>query len=380
MTVIPLVVTQLLTALVRPGSGRSVGAMGSRAVGLFVAMLLGAALLTIALAPLLLSGYQVPPEVVSGLRVESVPEAALAAAREGHPGFGSWLENLLPRNPVEAFARGDLLQILVFTILAGLAMGRLPDATRDPLAQGIRGLADAMMILVSWILWGTPVGVFALVLGLTLEAGGGAVSLLAWYLVALCGLLLLATLLLYPLTVAFGRTSFRRFASALVPAQIVALGTQSSLASLPALIEGGRDRLKLPEIQTGFVLPLCVSTFKVNQGIYPLFKFFLLAHVFGIPLSPQDIGSFVVVSTLLSFGVAGVPRGGGGFRTLPLFLAVGIPIEAVVLLEAVETIPDFFMTLLNVTADMSVATLLSRGDRLPGAIQAGAAAGGTPVA
>ncbi len=228
------------------------------------------------------------------------------------------------------------------------------------------------MILVSWILWGTPLGVFALILGLSLEAGLGAVSLLGWYVVVLCSLLIFTTLMLYPLTVALGRTTFRQFARSAAPAQLVAVGTQSSLASLPALIEGGRTHMRLPDHATGFVLPLCVSTFKLNQGISPLFKFLLLAHFFGIPLGAGDVATFILVATLLSFGVAGVPRGGGGFKTLPLYLAVGIPIEAVVLVEAVKTIPDFFMTLLNVTADMSAATVLTRDSRLPGSVPVGA--------
>ena len=92
----------------------------------------------------------------------------------------------------------------------------------------------------------------------------------------------------------------------------------------------------------------------------------LLAHVFGIPLGAGDLATFLMVVVMLSFSVAGVPRGGGGFRSLPLYLAVGIPIEGVVILEAVKTIPDVFMTTLNVTADMSVATILTRKERVVG--------------
>jgi len=373
MTVLPLVITQLLGALVRPGGGREVGRLGGKAVALFVTMLIGAGLMTLAVTPPVLAHYHVAPEVVAALHIESIPEAALQAARQGTTTFGQWLENLLPRNPFEAAARGDILQILVFTILFGLAIGRLPDEMRDPLARGIRALANATMILVSWILRGTPFGIFALILGLSLQAGLGAVNVLAWYIVGLSGVLIFATLLLYPLTVGFGRTSFRQFARAAAPAQLVAIGTQSSLASLPALIEGGEEHMRLPESGTGFVLPLCVSTYKLNQGVSSLFKYLLLAHFFGIPLGVGDVAVFIIFVTLMSFGVPGVPRGGGGFHTLPLYLAVGIPIEAVVLIEAVKTIPDFFMTLLNVTADMSAATLLSRDSRVAGREPAGSA-------
>lgn len=363
MTVIPLIVTQLLAAIVRPESGSVVGKLGGKAVALFVIMLVAVSLLTLGMVPPILARYHVAPGMVAALHVESIPGAALEAARRGTTTFADWLENLLPRNPVAAAAHGDILQILAFTILSGLAMARLPGELRDPLVRGIRALADATMILVGWILLGTPLGVFALILGFTLQAGLGSVSLLVWYVVVLCPLLVFFTLLLYPLTIALGRTSFRRFARAAAPAQLVALGTQSSLASLPALIEGGRTHMELPQPATGFVLPLCVSTYKLSQGISSLFKYLLLAHFFGIPIGVGELATFILVSTLLSFGVPGVPRGGGGFHTLPLYLAVGIPIEAVVLIEAVMTIPDFFMTLLNVTADMSAATVLTRDYR-----------------
>jgi proton glutamate symport protein len=373
MMILPLVITQLLGALVRPGSGKEVGRLGGKAVALFVTMLIGVGLLTLAITPPILAHYHVSPEVVAALHVESIPQAALQAAQQGTTSFGQWLENLLPRNPFEAAARGDILQILIFTILLGLAIARLPEETRDPLARAIRGLAHAIMILVSWILWGTPLGIFALILGLSLQAGLGAVNVLAWYIVGLSAVLISLTLLLYPLTVWFGRTSFRQFARAVAPAQLVAIGTQSSMAALPALIEGGEEHMKLPEEATGFVLPLCVSTYKLNQGVSSLFKYLLLAHFFGIPLGVGDVTVFILFVTLMSFGVPGVPRGGGGFHTLPLYLAVGIPIEAVVLIEAVKTIPDFFMTVLNVTADMSAATLLSRGSRVAGRAPAGSA-------
>jgi Na+/H+-dicarboxylate symporter len=363
MTVIPLIVTQLLAALVRPGAAGSVGRLGGSSVMLFLTMLLAGNVFTILVAPSIVSNYRVSPDVVAGLRVESIPESALAAAQQSPGGVAEWLIGLVPTNPVAAFATGNIIQILVFTILVGIAIGRLDDEARQPLARTIHALAESMMVLIGWVLWGTPLGVFALILSVTISSGIGAMSLLVWYVVGLCALLIAVTLLLYPLTALFGRTTIRRFAQAAMPAQLVAMGTRSSLASLPALIQGGQEKMDLPPSATGFVLPLCVSTFKLNQAISPIFKFILLAHFFSIPLGVGDYVTFVTVSMLLSFGVVGVPRGGGGFKTLPLYIAVGIPIEGVVIIEAVKTIPDFFMTTLNVTADMSVATILTRDTR-----------------
>ncbi len=363
MVVIPLVVTQLLAALVRPEGDSSVGRLGGHTLGLFLAFLLVGGTVTLLVTPSLLGLYTVSPDFMASWRIESIPAAALEAARSKPMDLGRWLIELVPRNPFEAAAQGNILQMLVFTVLLGVAASRLPARQRGLLAGPLQALADAMMVLVSWVLWGTPVGVFSLILGLSLGTGLGVLGLLAVYVVLLSGLLILVTIALYPLTAVLGRVSLRSFARGAAPAQLVAAGTQSSLASLPALIEGAQNRLRLPPQVTSFVLPLSVSSFKLNQVISPTFKFLFLAHVFGIPLGVGEMATFLLVTLLLSFGVAGVPRGGGGFRTLPLYVAAGIPIEGVVLLEAVKTIPDVFMTVLNVTADLSVATILGR--RIP---------------
>lgn len=363
MTVIPLVITQLLAALVGSGRTAQVGALGVRALVLFVVLLAGAGIITAAVSPHLLQLYTPSPEVGEALRNAVVPDAARQAAEARPAGFGDWLVGLVPTNIFEAAARGDILQLLVVTILLGAAVGRLPEGRRLPLAEVFQGLADAMMVVVGWVLLGTPVGVFALVLNLSLETGLDVVGVLGAYILMLCGLLLAATALLYPLTVSLGGTSLRTFAKAAAPGQLVAMGTQSSLASLPALVEGGEEHMKLPRESTGFLLPLCVSTFKLNQAVYPTFELFFLAWVFGIDLGVADVGAFLVYTTLTSFSVPGVPRGGGGVTAMPMYLAFGIPIEGIVLLDAVQTIPDVFMTLLNVTGDMTVATLLSRKAR-----------------
>jgi DAACS family dicarboxylate/amino acid:cation (Na+ or H+) symporter len=108
-----------------------------------------------------------------------------------------------------------------------------------------------------------------------------------------------------------------------------------------------------------------------------MFKFILLTTVFGIPQGPRELAVFGVAIILLSFGVAGIPRGNGGSSSLPFYLAVGVPIEGFVLLEAVKSIPDVFMTTLNVTADMSVATIMTRSERDEAAAMVGGTGGRT---
>ncbi len=142
----------------------------------------------------------------------------------------------------------------------------------------------------------------------------------------------------------------------------MAIGTRSSLAALPALVAGGQQHLGLPASATGFVLPLAVASFKLNMMISGPVKLLFLAHVFQRPLGIPQLAAFLVTELILSFSTAGVPSL-GTVRSLPAYLAAGIPLEAVLMLNAVDTIPDMFKTLTNVTADMSAATILSRRER-----------------
>ncbi len=144
------------------------------------------------------------------------------------------------------------------------------------------------------------------------------------------------------------------------PAQIVAASTRSSLASLPALLQGAEEGAALPREVYGFTLPLAVSVFKLNRSITSLARMLFLAHLYGVTLSPEQIGAFILTVLLISFGTAGVPATVGGLNTLPAYVAAGIPAQGVILLGALDTIPDVFETILNVTGNMTATTFVSR--------------------
>lgn len=357
MAVLPLVILKLLAAIVGAPSSESVGKLGLRTLLLFVVMLVAAGVFTLLLAPPLVALYDADPVTIASLRATvELPEIENATPVT----LSEWVSGLLPRNLFAAATRGDLFPILLFTAVFGIAVTRLPDEKRLPVATLFQGLSAAMLTVIHWILVATPIGVFALTYPTALRAGAGAAGMLGAFIVLVSALLLLATLLLYPVTALFGRISIRRFARAVAPAQLVAVSTRSSIASLPALIEGGTEHLRLPVTATGFVLPLTVAVFKVNRTISSTAKLLFIAHLYGIPLSAQTIVAFLATVVLLSFSSVGVPDGGTAFATVPAYLAAGLPLEAVIVFEATTTIPDIFKTLLNVTGDMSAAAMLSR--------------------
>jgi Na+/H+-dicarboxylate symporter len=367
MVVVPLVITQLLAALVRPTGNGGMGNLGGRTLVVFLCLSVGTAVFMWFSMTQALGFFEVREGIIESLQSQVIPPAIReAGAMANGGGVGDWLLSMVPRNPLQAMVDGDILQILVFVILLGLALGKLPDEQRDPLARVARTLADGIMILVSWILWGMPVGVFALMLSLTLGAGLSVVGLVGLYFLIVTSLMVVVSVLVYPVAVIFGRVGLRRFAKGALPGQIVAATTQSSLASLPALIEGGQDHLDMKEGATGFVLPLCVAMFKLNQSASPMAKMLFLAYFLGIDITMGQVVFFAVGAIALGLATPGIPRGSNGAAVkLPLYLAVGIPIEGYVMMEPVKHIPiyDAAATILNVTGDMGAATILSVEDR-----------------
>lgn len=363
MIVLPLVIALTLTAIVGARRESSIGTLGLKAVVLFLTMLVAAACLTLSVATSALASHEVDPQAGASFRAQMSEPAP-----DGHPdrpratSVGDWLVGLVPVNVFASAARGEILPILLFTALFGLGVRRLARQDHELLRRVFEGFAGAMMAIVGWVLKALPLGVFALCAVFASRLGSRATSVIVFFIVLLSGILLLATLLLYPVTAVLGRTSIARFARAVAPAQLVAVSTRSSLASLPALVDGGRKHLGLSDSATGFVLPLCVATFKLDFGIASLVRLLFVAHVLGIPLGPLELGSFLITQFILSFSAAGIP-GTGSVRSLPAYLAAGVPIEGILIVNAVDSIPDIFATLANVTADMSAATILSRKDR-----------------
>jgi Na+/H+-dicarboxylate symporter len=366
MTVLPLVIVYTLAAIAGARQDGVVGALAGRSFLLFFLLLAGAGLLTAGVAPIFLRLVGVDPSAAEAIRAHAaVPDEAIGATGAGYGSLRDWIGGLLPENAVAAAVRGDIFPFLLFSVLFGAAVTRLPDDQRELLTRVFRALSGALLVCVRWVLVPMPVGVFAFTFRFALASGDDAVRFLGVYIAAVCALMLLCTALLYPLTALLGRRSAADFARAVAPAQLIAVTTRSSIASLPALIQGARDPLRLPDAASGLVLPLAVSVFKLDLTVSNTVKLLFLAHVYRVSIGPGTLATFLLFIIVLSFSSPGIPSV-GTFRTLPAYLAAGVPIEGVVMVQAVETIPDIFMTLLNVTADMSAATVLSRSSRESG--------------
>lgn len=359
MTVIPLVVSLLITGIASTSNLTSIGRIGGRTLMVFAAQLAGTALVFM---PAAVAVFAILP-ATSAVR-PPLPEGAAAAAgqisaSDATTGFGSWVTSLIPQNPIAAAANGAMLPLVIFTILLALAIMRSPPASRERLVGFFQALCDAMLQLVRWIVALAPIGVFALILPLAARGASALAGGVGLYIAIYSIGCIAVILLLYPVAAILGGVPVRQFARAALPGQLIAFSSSSSIAALPGLVEGADRDLKLDSRVSGFVLPLAVATLKPAAPVTWTIGALFVARFYGIQLHLPELAMVGFASVFLTFISPGVPR--GGFLVLaPLFIAIGLPVEGIGILIAVDAIPDIFATVLNATGDLVATVLVAR--------------------
>jgi Na+/H+-dicarboxylate symporter len=358
MAVLPLVVSLLVVAILGSRERMSVARTGGAALGIFFAIYLALALLALVLIPPLIRASGIAPGAMAALHLDA--PAPPAAAERSDVDLIDQIVRIIPTNPVAAAAEENVLQLVVFTIVFAVAASALEPVKRGAVLALFTPIADAMLVVVSWLLRVSPVAVFALAFVAAREIGLGAARVLITFaiitsivmVVAIVGLTLTAGIL--------GRVGTARFVRAAWPGQVVALTTRSSLASVPALVQGAGARLGLPESVIGFGIPFAASTFKPNRLVSSPAKLLFLSWIFGVPIDAFGYAFFVGYVMLLAVTSVGIPNQHARNVTLPAYLALGIPAEGVVLIASVDMLWDFTATALNSTGYLATTTLLPR--------------------
>jgi len=354
MTILPLVVALLFTGIVRTVAAARAGRMARRTLGCFAAVLAGGGLAAVVLMPLLLQTFPIPGRAAAALG------GMTAAAPGAVPGFADFVASLIPANVVAAAAGDAMVPLIVFFALFAVATTRLAEAQRRQLTVFFEAVAGAMMIVIGWVLSLAPAGILALALGVAAGSGAAAIGALAHYivLVVAVGIVILAAG--YVLAVLLARRSLFAFARAVLPAQAVAFSTQSSLASLPAMLAACRE-LGTSETSADFVLPLAVALFRATSPAMNLAVVIYAAGLTGVTLTPAALAAGLGIALLTTIGSVSLP-GTISFvaSTGPIALAMGVPLEPLALLVAVEMLPDIVRTVGNVTMDVAVTAAIDR--------------------
>jgi Na+/H+-dicarboxylate symporter len=360
MTVVPLVLSLVIVGVNTASDAASSGRTARRAIVVFILILSGAAAFAAVLAPAALSLVPRDPALAVALAGASGTDAVATTP-------GSWADSLvaiIPSNAIAAAAASAMLPLVVFALFFGFALTKIQPTQRTRLVEFFQAIADAMIVVVRWVLWAAPVGVFALILAVCARSGLSMLSALGVYIALECLLYLAVTVLMLPVAVVFGGEGLRRFAAALLPPQVVAASTQSSLASLPAMLQSAERKLGYPTQVSSLVLPMAVSLFRITSPIQYVATACFIAWAFGIDLTVGQLATGAALAVLISMGSVGLPGQVSFMATnLPVTSAMGLPVGPLGLLLAVDTIPDVFATVGNVSADMAATSVVARQSR-----------------
>ncbi|MEM6584277.1 MAG: cation:dicarboxylase symporter family transporter [Pseudomonadota bacterium] len=355
MTIVPLVASLLVLGLVQMAEAARAGAAARRFLALVLIVAISGGVFTALVLPLALSAFPIP-ETASGFLADEPRSAGEI------PGVLEFLKSVIAPNIVAAAAETAMLPVTVFFTLFAVAITRLPKAQGEVLLAFFHALANAMLQIIGWVLWIGPVGVAALAFGVGLKSGGGAFAALTHYILLVSAMGGFILVLAYVLGAVLGRVGLSAFAQAVLPAQAVALSTQSSLASLPAMLESAA-RLNLRPSTAEFVLPLAVAIFRATSVAMNLAVALYVAALVGVEVSPVLIATGIVVAVIISVGSVSLPGSISFVVSIgPIAIAMGVPIEPLALLVAVEMLPDIMRTVGNVTMNVAVTSIVDRTD------------------
>lgn len=355
MTVVPLVVALLVTGIAQTAAAARAGRLALRAVLTMMVILWASATMAAFVTPALLASFPMPAE--AGNALKSALSTAPATG-EVTP-FSDFIRAIVPTNPINAAANDAILPLIVFTMAFAFAILRLPEEKRKLIGGVFEALGDAMLIVINWVLAIAPIGVFALAYVVGAKAGAAALGALAHYVVIVSATGSVVWMSAFGLAVLGARRSPLAFFRASIPAQAVAISTQSSLVSLPAMLRGVAS-LGVPAATADLVLPVAVAIFRATGPAMNMAVAIYVAHWMGVELSPWALAAGVAAAATTTLGAVSLP-GTVSFVTsiAPISLAMGVPVEPLALLIAVETFPDIMRTLGNVTMDMAVTATIS---------------------
>ncbi|HHI94614.1 MAG TPA: dicarboxylate/amino acid:cation symporter [Gammaproteobacteria bacterium] len=351
MLVVPLVTFSLICGVCGIGDVGTLGRVGVKAFLLF--MLTTALAITLAITVAVVVG---PGE---SFDMQTVGQAEFTAPAA--PPLTQVIIDLVPTNPIAAYASGNMLQIIFFTILFAICILMIGERGRS-IAQGAERLNDVMMEVVNLVMHAAPIGVFALMAKtFSLQGLGLILPMLSYFGVVALVLVLHMTGTLMILLKLLGRVSPLMFLKKMRTAQIFAFSTSSSNATIPVTLRSVEKRLGVDNSTASFVVPfgatINMDGTAIMQGVATVF----IANVYGIDLGISGYLTVIGMAVLASIGTAGVP-GVGLIMLAMVFNQVGLPIEGIALIMGVDRLLDMMRTAVNVTGDATITTIVARAE------------------
>lgn len=351
MLVVPLVFFSLITSITSLSDNHKMQRLAFKTVGLFLLTAFIASLIGLTIGSLMNWG-------------ESLQLVATEVRERNIPPVADVLTGLIPTNPIAALAEGNVLQIILFAALIGIAMNAIGEKA-DPMKKVVQSGADIMYQITRMVLELTPIGVFGLMAWVVGSFGLATLLPLAKFIGAIYLACFIHILVVYGgLVKLFGNMRYKTFFKAVLPAQLVAYSSASSYGTLPVTFKVATEDLKVSKSYASFVLPLGAT---INMdgcgGIFPAIAAIFIAHIYNIPLDTLDYLLIAGTATLASVGTAGVPGTAMVMLTVTLSV-VGLPIEGIAFIAAVDRIVDMMRTATNVTGDLMVARVIGNQEHM----------------
>src|SRR5690554_4498080 len=351
MLVVPLVFFSLVVGTSSLSDPAMLGRLGGKAI--FLYLLTTAVAISIALVV----AVNVQPGVGMNLDLPAVD----AFTAKDAPPFIEVLLNMVPRNPVEAMAEGNMLQIIVFALLFGVAIA-VSGEPGQRLKVVFEDVNDVIMKLVVMLMYVAPYGVFALMARVFADLGLDMVQSLGWYFGTVFFILLFQGFVVYPvLLAAFTRLNPMVFLRKMMNVQVFAFSISSSNATIPVNLKNAEQRLGADNSVASFTIPLGATInmdgTDIMQGVATVF----ISQIYGIDLTMTQYLMVIGTATLASIGTAGVP--GVGLIMLAMVLQqVGLPVEGIALILGVDRLLDMTRTAVNITGDAMVTTVVAKSE------------------
>jgi Na+/H+-dicarboxylate symporter len=364
MVVVPLIGSTLIMAIAGLPGSAALGRMGLRAFGFFLTSLFLALSIGIAFGLAFEPGSGLSSETrASLLEGQDLPSIDPGAARSS---LVDTLLAVVPDNPLRAAVEGNVLQVLLASILLGLAASTLPESKRRPLVDFATSVAEALFVVTRWILYLAPFGVFGIMAAVVGRSGLSVLWILGAYVLVVLGALATQIGLVYGsvlLVVARGR--IRRFIEAARPPYLVAFATCSTAAALPLSLKSMQTEMGIAPRVASFVLPLGAAIGRDGSAIYQAVTVLFVAQVYGVELGFSSLLTLVVTAMLAALAVASIPA--AGFVNLAILLsALGLPLEGAALVFGVERPLDMFRSSTNLLGQLANATFVDAAERKSG--------------
>lgn len=360
MVIVPLVFASLLVGVASLGDIRKLGRMGGKTLSLYLFTTAVAVSIGLASAHLIRPGDFISPESRALLQAQftGAADSKISAAAEA-PSMVDNILSIIPDNPVESLASGNMLQIIFFAVILGVALTLLDDKQGRPVVVFFDRVQEAMVVVIHIVMAVAPYGVAALIAEVVGTSGIDVLlSLLVYSIAVLVGLALHAGLVYGGILRVFTKLRIADFLRGARPAQLIAFSTSSSSATLPVTMECAEENFGISKPVASFVLPLGSTVNMDGTALYQGVAAIFIAQVFNIPLGIGDQLAIVLTATMASVGAAGVP--GAGMVTLAMVLtASGIPPVGVALILGMDRLLDMFRTAVNVTGDLAVTASIA---------------------